>query len=319
VLPADLGLPWTDPAHQSPLEQLLAPIASKIAGRPVTVRCEGDNDWGLLAAQEKFDPAAEAGYVESPSYYVATNRLVSSALGMELSPGTCLNLQLFAQAAVKPTKCQATTTEPVTVTRQRLLTRYRVVTLKKPTRLDGRLLKPGVWKIPYQVKVPYTETTTRDVLAPPAPCFLGTPSTSGGWCWSVPDQAGVPQKSCYVVNAAPPEPYWSSYYRYAAALGTLAHESIHLWQDQAGSLVTPDALVEAQATCSAMQWLTYVATQLGATPDDAQAIATFYWTIRYPNYRLLTDAYSLSRPYWSADCRPGGALDIRSDTSGLWP
>jgi hypothetical protein len=318
VLPSNLGLPSSDPAHQGPLEQLLARIASHIAGRPVTVRCEGDHDWSVLAAQQSFDPSVEAGYVDF-SRSLATNRFVSSATTMELSPGVCSYLQSFAQASVKPTKCQASTASTAQVTRFHVVTRYRVVTLSKPTVIDGRLLKPGVWKISSQVKAPYTVAQPQNALNPPAPCFLGTSTTSTGVCWRVPTASGTREDSCYDVTARPSGAYWSDYSAYASALATVAHEAIHLWQVQAGAVVPADSLIESQATCSSMQWLPYVATQLGDTSNDAQAIADFYWKVRYPSYRSLTDAYSKTRPYWSADCRAGGALDIRSDKNGLWP
>ncbi len=319
VLPADAGLPWIDPAHQGALEQLLAPIASHIAGRPVTVRCEGDYDWSVLAAQRHFDPNAEAGYVDSPNSFVATNRYVSSATMMELSPIVCSHLQSFAQASVKPTKCQASTSTTVHVTRERAVTRYRVLTLKRPTRVDGRLLKPGVWNVPYQVKVPYAVAESRTVLDPPAPCFLGTPTTTGGVCWTVPTATGTPEKTCYDVIPTPSASYWQEYSLFAQAIQTVAHEAIHLWQAQAGAQVPPAALVESQAECSGMQWFTYVATQLGDTPDDAQAVATFYWEVEYPNMISPDTSYESSHPYWSADCISGGPLDIRSDKTGFWP
>jgi hypothetical protein len=263
VLPSNLGLPSSDPAHQSPLERLLAPIASHITGRPITVRCEGDHDWNVLAAQKNFDPKAEAGYVDT-STYLETNTFVNSATTMELSPSVCSHLQRFAQASAKPTKCQASTNRS-------------------------------------------------------APCFLGTPTTSNGVCWTVPTLSGTRKNSCYGVTATRSASYWGEYSAYASALATLAHEATHLWQVQAGTRVPADALVESQATCSSMQWLPYVATQLGDTPGDAQAVADFYWKIRYPLYMSLTAAYSQSRPYWSADCKAGGALDIRDNKSGLWP
>lgn len=318
VLPPNLALPWADVAHQSALEQLLTPIASKITGRPVAVRCEGDTDWNMLVVQRNIDPG-HLGYVDSGRYYVATNTYVSSAIMMELAPQTCWYLQQFAQAAVKPTKCQATTSETVNVTRQQLVTRYRVVKVTKPTRVNGRLYRAGTWKIPYKAKVPYTVAESHDVLAPPAPCFLGIPATSSGLCWTVSTESGTPEKSCYEVTANPPGPYWNEYSKYVDALDTIAHESIHLWQAQAGFRVPSDQLVESQATCYGMQWLTYVAVQFGATPDDAQAIATYDWKIEYPGYLSVTSEYAKSHPYWSADCKPGGALDIRGDKSGFWP
>ena len=73
------------------------------------------------------------------------------------------------------------------------------------------------------------------------------------------------------------------------------------------------AQAEAKADCYGMQWMPYVAEQLGDTPDDAQAIARWFWDKVYP----------LSRPthpeYWSADCRPGGALDARPAGTTAWP
>jgi|tagenome__1003787_1003787.scaffolds.fasta_scaffold20700804_2 hypothetical protein len=59
----DGALPWASGAETSPLEALAGRIASTISGREVTARCEGDYDWGLLAAQHGFDPSAELGYV----------------------------------------------------------------------------------------------------------------------------------------------------------------------------------------------------------------------------------------------------------------
>jgi hypothetical protein len=285
VLPAKLGSPWSDPVDQSPLEQLLAPIASHIAGRSVAVDCDGTTEWSALTAQQNIDPDGESGYVDGFTYLGSTKRFVSNATTMHLSPTTCALLQTFAQASIKPTKCQASTTATVSVMRQRLVTRYRAA----------------------------------KVIETAAPCFLGTPPTSRGWCWTVPTVSGSPEQSCYETTANEPAGFWSDYYGYAWALDTLAHEAIHLWQDQVGARVPANALVESQAACYSMQWLPYVATQLGDTPDDAQAIADFYWDIAYPSYLSLRSEYAVSRPYWSADCAPGGALDIRGDKTGIWP
>ena len=43
-----------------------------------------------------------------------------------------------------------------------------------------------------------------------------------------------------------------------------------------------DPLGEAKASCYGMQWMPFVAQQLGATADDAQAIARYYWDVIYP-------------------------------------
>ena len=55
------------------------------------------------------------------------------------------------------------------------------------------------------------------------------------------------------------------------------------------------------------------AQQLGDTPDDAQAIADYFWTKLYPQEQTEEPAY------WSAQCRPGGALDERPPGSTMWP
>ena len=111
--------------------------------------------------------------------------------------------------------------------------------------------------------------------------------------------------------------YWVAYDTYAQAILTLAHESIHLggvvgWTLTNGPSVG-DPLAEAKANCYGMQWMPYVAEQLGDTADDAQAIAEFYWTYLYPEYK------SSFSQYWSADCKPGGSLDIRPAGSTAWP
>jgi hypothetical protein len=62
-----------------------------------------------------------------------------------------------------------------------------------------------------------------------------------------------------------------------------------------------------------------VAVQLGDSPDDAQQIADYAWLMVYPNKAKPTDAYSIQHPYWSPDCKPGGALDTRPVGSTVWP
>jgi hypothetical protein len=146
------------------------------------------------------------------------------------------------------------------------------------------------------------------------PCFLGRPishvSTSPGICAT---------SGCFSAAARRPTAYWRSYHYSAEALLTLAHETIHIEQDQAGAHVPPNSLVEAQATCSALQWLDWVAVQFGDTLDDAQAIATFAWKVDYPAEARLPESYARSHPYWSAQCKPGGSLDIRAGGSTFWP
>ena len=322
VLPAGIGLPWTDPAHQSPLEQALGAIASKLAGRPVAARCEGDNDWGILAKQGGFDPNAEAGYVNT-TYSPSTNRFVGSATMMELSPGVCLHLQQFAQAAVKPTTCQGTKTVTVPVTRQKVVTRTRVVTLARPTRIDGKLYSAGRHTIVTRTTVPVTASEQRQGPGDQVPCFTGTaPATPDdtSLCWRVHDTSGRLQRVCFAVAGKDgDDAYWSEFYEYAQALETVAHESVHLLRGQDGQQRPPDATVEAEAECTGMQTVDTVATMLGDTAADAHTLALYYWSIIYPEQRLIGDAYAAKRPYWSADCVPGGALDARADKTQPWP
>ena len=126
---------------------------------------------------------------------------------------------------------------------------------------------------------------------------------------------------CYLGNgrvAAPMSPaFWASYDLTAIAILTLAHESIHLSGVVGGALsnglAVGDPQAEAKADCFGMQWMPYIAEQLGDTPDDAQAIARWFWDKVYPLSRA-------SHPeYWSPECRPGGMLDERPSGTAAWP
>jgi hypothetical protein len=138
-------------------------------------------------------------------------------------------------------------------------------------------------------------STTRARRAAAGPCYLGNGKT-----------------------AAPMTPgFWTNYSLYAMAILTLAHESIHLSGIVGGTLPggqqVGDPQAEAKADCFGMQWMPYVAEQLGDTPDDAQAIAEYFYDKIYP----LVEQNDPS--YWSPDCRPGGALDIRPAGTTAWP
>jgi hypothetical protein len=85
-IPSSSDLPWSDPAHESPLELLAGRIASHIAGRPVTVRCEGDTDWATLVRQTGGEPSSESGYVGT-TWNSVTGQLVSAASVAELAGG----------------------------------------------------------------------------------------------------------------------------------------------------------------------------------------------------------------------------------------
>lgn len=86
------------------------------------------------------------------------------------------------------------------------------------------------------------------------------------------------------------------------ALETVSHESYHLL----------GYTNEAQVECYGMQSLWFVASKLGATAAEAQALAHYYATRLYPARQLDTPAY------WSPQCRDGGKYDLRPELAA-WP
>jgi hypothetical protein len=85
----------------------------------------------------------------------------------------------------------------------------------------------------------------------------------------------------------------------ARAISTLAHEAYHL----AG------VRDEAAAECYGVQTVDFVAERLGASVDQGRMVAV--WANR-------TSAKTHPEEYHSAECRAGGALDLRPRTP-LWP
>jgi hypothetical protein len=283
------SLPWTDPSHHSALEVLASSIASHVANRSVTVRCEGQTDWDALARDGGFDPALEAGYVGFGLYTRGGQPVGEPQIDdfAELSPTTCWYLQQFAIASAKPTKCALTDTKTSIVMKPK---RVRV-RKRKQVKVHGR----QVWRtvtVSVTRSVP-TEVTTQ-VPGVPGPCYV-----NGSQVYDPSDDR-----------------FWSDYANYAWAILTLAHESIHLGGVVGGQLSSGvevgDPLAEARANCSGMQWMPWVAEQLGDTPDDALAIAQFTYDDIYP-------AEAAGTPYYSADCKPGGPMDVRADKTGAWP
>lgn len=257
AIPPASGLPWTDPAHNSPLELLASRIASRIAGRSVRIVCEGDTDWRALAAQLGFDPARELGFVS-----VAWTTVNGVPVGgpvisnvAQLGPYACYALQQFAVAVTKPTKCPQPAAADTFARRRR----------------DVQAQPAG----------------------PPGPCFAG--------------DEPLPVRNA---NA-----FWATYGDTAMAMLTLAHEAVHLGGVVGGVLpsgyAVGDPQAEAKAQCYGLQWLPWVAQQLGDTPDDALAIAQWAYTVLYPRYRGTS--------YWSPQCVPGGALDTRPAGTTAWP
>jgi hypothetical protein len=278
-------LPWTNPDHQSSLEVLASSIASVIAKRPVTVRCEGDTDWFNLVLQSRGNPASELGYV-GVSVGGADGLTVTVSTVTELAGGkVCLPLKRFAVATTKPTKCRSLIArESAVYVSRRVAVKTTVVVV------GGKRYLKTTW---VTRRVP--AKTIKTVLGPPTSCFHPT----------------------RVVEEVPSS-FWDNYQVYATAILALAHEAIHLGgivlaRAANGGLVG-DGLAEAKAECYGLQWMPYVAKQLGDTPDDAQAIARYFWTEIYPGYQA-----SQFNQYWSADCRPGGALDLHLPGPPPWP
>src|SRR3954454_14942432 len=99
-IPAAGGFPGTDPAHATPLELLASRIASHIANRPVSVRCESDADWVTVVTQAGGDPSGESGF-GATQWSGASGQLLSLSPVAELSSAICLPLQQFPSANVK--------------------------------------------------------------------------------------------------------------------------------------------------------------------------------------------------------------------------
>ena len=283
VLPPSDSLPWTDPSHHSPLEVLASQIASGIAQRQVLVDCNGETDWDSLGASREFGPNGVGGFVDPPLYYAATRTFAGSATTEQLSPRACWYLWQYAMAATKPTKCPTSTVQTVT-------TRETVTyTAKVRRRVKVRVKINGRWVTRWRMvtttvrktkQVP--KTTTTEVPGPPAPCYgAANAAPSGGW---------------------------SEYENYVFAMLVLAHESVHLLDLTSGRTV--DLPFEARAQCLGIQLIPSVAAQLGASQDDAGAVARYALDRIYPRYQ--------NTAYWSADCRQGGSLDL-TPSDGVWP
>jgi hypothetical protein len=86
------------------------------------------------------------------------------------------------------------------------------------------------------------------------------------------------------------------------ALQTVAHESYHLL----------GVTNEAEVDCYGMQSIWFVATQLGASLAEGEALGQIFWQDIYPLRRTETPAY------WSAECHNGGPYDLRPGSS-TWP
>jgi hypothetical protein len=218
--------------------------------------------------------------VDPPHYYYPSTRTFYDGADItHLSPRTCEYLWHYAVATAKQAKCPTVTTQ---------VRSFAPSTSARRSEVSVKVKGKWVTKTKH-VRVPkkVTEQVTESVPGPPAPCYA-----NGALASSAP----------------------SDYANYVFALQVLTHESIHLYDFRSGGTI--DQPFEIRAECQGMQWLTRVATSLGTTADDAQAIANYYYyTVIYPTRKALANG---PYPYWSADCHQDGPLDL-SPGDGVWP
>ncbi len=207
-------------------------------------------------------------------------------------------LQAFAQADPKPTTCRPPVSVTTTVLKAKsVATRVRVDLGPDPKRPGKRRIV--VRTVRRTVQVPTTVTSEQP--GPAAPCYVDGP--------------GRAPRFAVDLSRAEVRAYETT----AEAILTLAHEAVHLGGAVGGNTTSGlsygDPLAEARAECSGMQWMAYVARQLGGSAADPFAISQFQARWRYP----LRNTPGNAAEYWSADCVAGGALDSRTDRAAPWP
>jgi hypothetical protein len=106
------------------------------------------------------------------------------------------------------------------------------------------------------------------------------------------DARSAPSFEC-VRRAEPCQP---STGKIASAVRALAHEAWHL----------RGVTSEAQTECYALQTTALAALRLGASPEEAQAVALWNTKHVYPH---------LPSEYQSGECRNGGRFDLRPGTT----
>jgi hypothetical protein len=248
-LPNTDSLPWTDPNHLSPLEQLANGIGSTIAGRAVRLYCDGDNDWATLAAKEGFDPDVFSSWVVY-HYKPTDNTVFEDANIAHMPPRICRSLWNYGKAAQKPTKC------PTVVQR----TKTVVTTVRVAKRMRVRVKVAGKWKYVWRtvrVSKRVKKAVTQAVEGPPAPCY----------------DAGILKPS------APGE-----YFADVRSLFELAIDSA-LMGDLRQGVPNDPGLFDRRSTCVGLQKLPLVARRFGATADDGQSIAAFVDDMIYARWQ----------------------------------
>lgn len=147
----DPPLPWVGGTSvETPFEQYAGQLASVVAGRPVKAICNGANDWGILAAQQKFDPVTVWGFVIFN--YDPSTETYRPADSMQLSEAACWYLDQYWQAPVgeKGKTCRVAT---------QVTFQQRTTTVKVKKRVKVR----GKWR----TKVVYVKQTTQDPVEVP--------------------------------------------------------------------------------------------------------------------------------------------------------
>jgi hypothetical protein len=244
VIPPSTSLPWSDPAHASPLEVFASGVASQSTQRPIRVQCHGVGEWSALGFS-----SSSVGVVRY-LYSVYTGRIVAVEDIIHLHEAVCLPLQRFAEAQAKPTRCPSfqTVTRTVWETTQ---VRKKVWYWKRIRLKSGKSKRVRksryVW---VQKRVP--RTVTEQVPGPSVPCYGNT--------------ATLP----------------ADYDNYAYAVHTLAHEIVHTLDFQVGYPALPSSVAESRAECYGMQLAVTVAGLFGADQDDARALAKWIWDVVYP-------------------------------------
>jgi hypothetical protein len=250
LAPSNGAMPWTDPAHQSPLETYASQVATQIGGRTVRVQCHGISEWSALGSQWGFDPARLVGFV-GWYYSPFTNRVVRTEDIVHLHESVCLPLQKYAEASAKPTRCDTTQTVERVVTKTvKVKKRIRV-----RVRVNGKLV--WRWKVVLRNKQ-VRETIYEEVPGPRVPCY-GTAGRNAG--------------------AVTP----ADYRDYAWAIYTLAHELVHIKDVTVGSTVLTSAVAESRAACFGMQMTAQIAAAFGGDADDGNAIGNYVWVEQYPH------------------------------------
>ena len=245
VIQPSSELPWSDPAHQTPIEVYASQVASASAKRTVRVYCHGASEWAAIAKSPNV-----LGYV-GVRYIVSTGRIVQGEDIIHLNgERVCGPLKAFAEAAQKPTKCTTLVDQERTV-------------------IDTVQVKKKVW---YWQKITVKGGKTKRVhKSKYIRVMKQLPRT-------VTEQVPGPRVACYGSGQAMP----SDYAAYSLAVHVLAHEFIHILDFTVGNTIPSLESQEQRAECFGMQHVPAFARSFGADEDDALAMGKYYRDLLYP-------------------------------------